>query len=127
MAVRWELKENGTLLHVVTGARFGTAELLEAGRAALADPRARPPLHLLFDNRDSKENASHEELRSRAAQMEVARDRFAPRIAVLVSDALHHGLARVAGAYAASAGFEVEVFHDVDSARAWLLGASARP
>jgi hypothetical protein len=125
MAVRWELEEDGTLLHVVTGEHFGTSDLLEAGRAALADPRAKPPLRLLFDNRDSKENASHDDLRSRGMQMTRGRERFVSRIAVVVSDDLHRGLARVGGAYAASSGFEVEVFEDIDAARAWLLRSAA--
>jgi hypothetical protein len=121
MAVAWELTQGGTVLHVVTGERFTTDDLLAAARAALADPRAKPPLRLLFDNRGSRESASHEELRRRAHFMRRAREQFAPRIAIVVSDSLHHGLARIGGSYAESGGFEVEVFRDLEAARAWLL------
>jgi hypothetical protein len=49
-----------------------------------------------------------------------AREQFASRIAIVVSDPLHHGLARIGGSYAEPSGFEVEVFRDLETARAWL-------
>jgi hypothetical protein len=45
---------------------------------------------------------------------------FGPRIAVVVSDALHYGLARMGGSLLDLSGFDLQVFETPGEAMAWL-------
>lgn len=118
--VSYRLQSEGTLLVLVTGARFTTDELFECGRRALQDPAAKPPLKVLVDNRGSQENASNQEVERRVAQFAKYPELLAPRVAVVVSDDLHHGISRMAGAHLEEHGVTLAVFRDFDEALRWL-------
>jgi len=120
MTVSWALESDGSVLHLRSGPRFSSEELAEAVRAALDDPAARLPLAVLWDNRGSEESVPQEELRRRVERIADRPDRIAPRVAMVVSDPLHFGLARVGASYAENRGIRVEIFSDLESARAWL-------
>ena len=118
--VRYELMSQGKILVLTTGPRFTTDDLLDTMRSAFGDPAVRRPLKLLLDNRGSKESASSTEVQRRAALLGSLTHLLLPHMAVVVSDDLHYGLARMGAAYVEESGFSVAVFRDFDEARVWL-------
>jgi hypothetical protein len=118
--VRWWLQDG--VLVVRSGLRFTGQELAQAFADAVESVVLKGPLPVLFDNRHSQERASASEIRDRARRISAVSELFGPRIAVVVSDALHYGLARMGSGYAdAAGGPHVEVFETPAEALGWLL------
>lgn len=116
-SVRWEVEDS--ILIIVSGRRFTTDLLAEAFRDALKTVGVSLPLKVLFDNRLSEEHADADEIRLRA-ELLAKHPELGPRAAVVVSDALHYGLARMGSVHASAAGLEVRVFEDYGEAMTWL-------
>jgi hypothetical protein len=116
--VRWWLEDR--VLVVRTGEHFTTQDLTQAFMEAVQSTVFDGPLPVLFDNRHSAERATGQEIRARAERIGAHPQLFGPRIAVVVSDALHYGLARMGGSFAEPAGLDVQVFQTPDEAMAWL-------
>ena len=118
--VRYELRSEGTILVLTTGARFTTDHLLDTMTRALRDPAAQLPIKLLVDNRGCTESASTEEVQRRAGMLGSRVCLFVPWVAVVVSDDLQYALARMNQAYLEEHGIAVAIFRDFDEALGWL-------
>jgi hypothetical protein len=117
---RYRLESDGTILVLVTGARFTTNELSDVVKSAFDDPAVRPPVKLLLDSRGSRENASAEEVQRRVSMFGSRLDLFVPRVAVVVSDDLHHGIARIGAALVEEYSVNLSIFRNFDEAFRWL-------
>ncbi len=106
------------VLVLKSGARFSTMGLAAVLEAALNDSRFSNGMFLLFDNRDSEESASTEEIRRRLRILDECP--VSRRCAIVVSDGLHYGLGRIAASYGLDLGLEIELFEDVTEAKDWL-------
>jgi hypothetical protein len=83
-------------------------------------PGARfPASRRLWDFRSATVRMSPEELR-RAADLSAGWDHERARVAFLVNDDLHFGLARIHAAYRESDTLSLRVFRDLDAALAYL-------
>jgi hypothetical protein len=80
---------------------------------------------VLADIRRSNVVPAPAEMELRIQLIAAMRDRIAGRIAILVSDDLRFGIARVLEAHVEPLGIEVRPFRDMAAARAWLGAASA--
>ena len=87
-------------------------------------PRKRPAV---FDIRESRERRKAGELRAIAHFVSVRKDVFEPRCAVVTSDDLHFGLARMFAAFAASHDVKVTVLRHIDEVPGWLAATPDDP
>ncbi len=102
--------------------------VLKAGfEAAAASTPAGGLWGLLFDIRNSSENRNSDELRGIASTIYRHRHLLSGRCAVLATDPLHYGLARMFAVFMESLGLQAMVFTKVGDAEAWLDGASGPP
>ncbi|MGD8367808.1 MAG: STAS/SEC14 domain-containing protein [Desulfobacterales bacterium] len=90
--------------------------LKEAVRA-LGDRRA---AGVLFDDRNSGFTGHHEDFNDMARFRKMLADRIGTKMAVVVSDDLHFGLARMSSAIHSFYGIDIEPFRDREEARQWL-------
>ena len=117
--VRWWLEDRVLVLR--NGVRFTTEDLAQALAEAAQTTVFDGPLPLMWDNRLSAELTSSQEIRARADRFAELHAQFGPRIAMVVADAVHYGLARMGGSFVEFAGgFELEVFDTPAEAMAWL-------
>lgn len=99
-------------------------DVLRAGFGAAAD-RPGTRWGLLFDIRESAENRSETELRGIAAAVGDHRHLLTGRCAIVASDPLHYGLARMACVYLDGLGLRAGAFGSVDEAEEWVRGTDA--
>ena len=83
-----------------------------------SDPRG---WHLLFDISESTENRESNEMQNIAAVIQARRQSLSGRCAVVATDPLHFGLARMFASYLESLGVEAMVKRDKGLAEDWLL------
>lgn len=126
MAVDWSIELGGSVLHLRSGPHFSSADLEDAVRAAARDPAARLPFALLWDNRESEESASQQNILCRVEFGAARSDLLMNSVAVVVSDPLHFGLARMAASYAENREISIEIFSEVEAAREWLARVVAK-
>lgn len=112
----------GKILYLKASGHFDTETLVAVFSSAMLDPAWDPPMRILMDNRDSDERASSSELRDRVERIANFPELFQPRIAVVVSDALHYGLARMAGVFSERHDIQVHVTDDLQEAKEWIEG-----
>lgn len=120
MPIRHEIR--GALLWIVVDGGYDEAELERAKQNALHDPAFRPGMPVLIDSRKTSVAPSRGGVAERAAFLAGLRPRVGPRCALVVSDPLHYGLARMLAAFGEPQGLEIQVFQDPEHAEAWLLG-----
>ena len=121
MALTHELAD-GVLRFTTTGDveyRDGLSVLTEGLASAAATPLA-GGWHLLFDIRHSTEDRSPDELRGIAAIITAHRTSLSGNCAVVASDPLHYGLARMFGVFMEGLGFNASVFDTTEDTVAWF-------
>ncbi len=114
---------HGDVLSFVTTGDVDYAEgtrVLEAGFAEAARTGPERRWGLLFDIRSSTENRSSNELRHIAFLVSAHQSILTGQCALVATDPLHFGLARMAGVYMESLGLKANVFHDPEKALTWL-------
>jgi len=77
---------------------------------------------ILLDDRNSRFTGIHQSFSDMARFHNRLSGRIGHKMAVLVSDDLHFGLARMSAAIHSLHGIDVEPFRDNEKARAWLAG-----
>jgi hypothetical protein len=117
--IRHEVRD--ALLWIVVDGVYDDAELRAAWQRAFSDPAFRKGMPALIDSRKSLANPSRELLMERADFLAGLRAHIGPRLAFLVADALHYGLARMVAVFTEQSGLEIQVFEDARRAEAWLL------
>ena len=125
--IRYQIHPQQGLLVAVWSGEVADADLVPTYSRIYADPAWRPGLHELVDLRGANvDGITGDGLRALAALVSRcvgdAEQRF--RTAVIVSQDIGFGLARMYGAYSAESPEEVQVFRDPQSALRWL-GAAA--
>jgi hypothetical protein len=116
---------DGPIVEVTGDGAYGTPEVEAVFGAAATDPRCPQPPLLLIDIRNSEMAHSIADVGDRLVLM---RERMrAPLIAFVVEGAARERLAQIYRARGETMGIQVEVFPDVQTARAWLVDASGPP
>ena len=114
---------NGAILEITGEGEYGTGEITAVLIAAKNDPRRPSPTFLLVDIRESQSNPSIGDVQARLAvvQQQLGAT-MAPTVAFVVRGVARDRLAQIYQARAQEAGnlFNIEVFTDPETARAWL-------
>lgn len=109
-----------TSIAVVTVHGVVTAqEQREHVERLFADPELRPPFRILSDRRDQEDIPSTELVRQMARSLADIERAAGSRLAFVVSRPVQIGVSRMFAAHVTN--MEIEVFTDIDQARAWLL------
>ncbi len=122
MPIRHEIR--GPLLWVVVDGPYDDDELRAAWNRAFSDPAFSEGMPALIDSRKTLANPTRAGVVARADFLAGLRSRIGARCALVVSDPLHYGLARMLAAFTESSGLEIQVFEDPARAEAWLLDRS---
>lgn len=85
----------------------------------LTDPEMRRPFRILSDRREQENIPSAELVQEMGRQLHGVERVAGSRLAFVVSQPVQVGMSRMFAAYASN--MEIEIFNDIDSARAWLL------
>jgi hypothetical protein len=113
---------------VVVVARGGITdeEALATFDAVMADPRFRPGMSILHDNRELETVVTPAFVKAFVARIERSGDLLrGSRSAFVESGSARYGMARMASALSESTPIEIRVFRDIDEARRWLLSPAA--
>uniref|UniRef100_A0A832I2W3 STAS/SEC14 domain-containing protein n=1 Tax=Eiseniibacteriota bacterium TaxID=2212470 RepID=A0A832I2W3_UNCEI len=110
----------GRVVEVLLAGDYQEDEVSDLARRVRADPALPPSFDLLIDARASNRAPTVAELEMRVATLAALRDRLTGRIAMVVSDDLRFGLARLLEAHLEPFGMDARAFRSVESARAWL-------
>ncbi len=119
--VRITRSDDGVLLTVVAEGRYTLGEIKAVIEAATSDAPALRDCCLLMDIRGSEALPSAQEVRDFAEFLGDLPTNVVARSAWLVSTDVRFGLARMLSVYAGEKGITIQVFRDLDRARAWLL------
>ncbi|XOV87650.1 MAG: hypothetical protein ACFHX7_22300 [Pseudomonadota bacterium] len=111
---------DGEILIIRQGNVTDPAEILVALGKAFADPALAPGSSLLWDATDAPAQASANKIESLLRSVGAGESPLARRCAMVVATALQHGVSRIFAAYAAEAGVDARVFHDLEEAKNWL-------
>lgn len=124
MSVHYE--QDGNLLLVTAVGAYASERFLETVRAALDDPATRTPTLLLCDVSRSRSlvDRSVDEVRA-SADFYGARLDQVRALAIVTSRLVDYGLMRMLASMAEVRGCRVEVFRDLEGARAWLSSLDA--
>ncbi len=120
MALTYEIADDVLLIR--GGGKWDFAEMkkiLGSAAKALGNRRLKG---VLFDDRNSRFKGYRDDFNDMARFRKGLIDRLGTRIAVVVSDDLHFGLARMSAAIHFQYGIEIQPFKEMDKARAWLAG-----
>ncbi len=118
--VRITRSDDGFLLTVVAEGRYTIGEIKAAIEAATIDAPVGRDCCLLMDIRRSEALPSADDLRDFAQFLGDLPTDVVSRSAWLVSADVQFGLARMLSVYAEEKGITIQVFRDLDRARAWL-------
>ena len=102
------------------------ADVFNAWDLIQADPAVLPDSGLLIDNGESEFDVPGGDVTRLAEALAVRLPKMCA-VAVVVSRSLHYGMARQFQAFAARGRAAVEVFRDIEAARAWLAEQTATP
>jgi hypothetical protein len=119
MPVTWEIRDR---ILVITIVGYAGEEPRAVIMEAIASPQFRPGTSVLFDVRQSTDNSTSDELRSRAQWLATLQAKgMASRCAIVVGPkAFQYGLARMAATHVEFQGMQLEIFQDMDEAERWL-------
>lgn len=111
--------ENGRVT-IELGTRFSPSDIAITMQAVLCHEDFAPGFHVLFDARGSEVNPSLQEIKEMLATTHQVAKHFSGRWAVVVSDPLRYGLARMASSLASPLGMKMNAFHSLNEALSWL-------
>ena len=120
-SVRITRSDDGVTLTIVAEGRYTLGEIKAVIEAATRDAPAHRDCCLLMDIRHSDALPSVDDLRDFAEFLGDLPTHVVSRSAWLVSADVRFGLARMLSVYAEEKGITIQVFRDLDRARAWLL------
>lgn len=89
-------------------------------QAALADPALQPGTHLLWVAIDAPATATPEKMQRLLAWVGGQGGKLTRRCALVVATDLQFGVSRMFSVFSEERGLDVNVFYDLDEARAWL-------
>jgi hypothetical protein len=105
----------------VTGVRdTSVMEIREAAEAVVDDPQFDRDMHVLGDFREMRWIPSTRELKDVAEFVGSIKEHYCPRTAMVVSNDLLYGVARLFSLIAKTKGYKAKPFKDLSKARAWL-------
>lgn len=120
MSLEFEIDVASHLLSV-TGVRDSSVgEIREAVEAVVENPQFDQDMKILVDFRDFRWIPSTRELKEVAECISVLRRDFSPRTALVVSNDLLFGVARLFSWIAKTKGYSAKPFKELSEARAWL-------
>ena len=113
------------LLIEAIGGDYSPEDLPRTFVAALGDPAATMPVALLLDVTRSTVLATRrpDQIRYVAEFLKPYAERIGRRCAVVASEDVHFGLARMGSVFAEGVGVEAQVFRTMDEAVEWLKPA----
>ena len=111
---------DGGILHVICDGCQSLEEDIAALSAAFRSQELVSGTNLLLDFRASRENRTNEKIARLACFIREKRSLLGDCSAILVSDPLQYGLARMLAAHAEAGGMKFSVFTDPVQARRWL-------
>ncbi|MCF8052143.1 MAG: hypothetical protein K9L59_12950 [Desulfobacterales bacterium] len=102
--------------------KWNLSEMKQTLHAAIKSLGGRRLNGILLDDRNARFTGIHESFSDMARLHNRLSGRIGHKMAVLVSDDLHFGLARMSAAIHSLHGIVVEPFRDKEKAWAWLVG-----
>jgi hypothetical protein len=93
---------------------------------AASDPRLVPGARVLVDARNCRDDVPQGVLQDHARFLASVRGRLGPSYAIVTSDTLRFGLARMFEAFSDLEGLDVAVFKELELAREWLTSRPSR-
>lgn len=119
--INCEIDKNANLVFTTIKGEVTANEVLAALTGLLDSPEYRPGLNGLVDLRESDMDPDAKEIRKIAALLINNKERIGEsRSAIVVSEDLAYGLARMFEAYADESSIETRIFRDMEAARSWL-------
>lgn len=118
--MHYEIRDNVLTIH--QGRENDEQQILRIVGEALRDPALPAGSHLIWNATQAPAQASKEKMKRLIAGLALAGDRLSLRLAVVVSNRLQFGLARMLEAYGEGAGVKVWVCEDLEEARSLVLG-----
>jgi hypothetical protein len=116
---------------IVLASSFEVEELTATMQAILAHPDFTRGRDVVMDARGSDVNPNLADIKSMLATLHAVSSEFSGCWAVVVSDALRFGLARMASSLGSSLGLKINAFHTPEEAKRWLIeertGPAGRP
>ncbi len=118
--IRISRSDDGVVLTVVAEGCYTLGEVKAVIEAATADAPVHRDCCMLMDIRRSEAHPSVDDIRDFADFLGDLPSHVVARSAWLVSADVRFGLARMLSVYANEKGITIQVFRDLDRARAWL-------
>ncbi len=115
------------ILVIQGGGKWNFGEMKQILFRAVSELGDRCAGGVLFDDRNSHFTGYHDDFNDMAQFRKGLSDRIGTRMAVVVSDDLHYGLARMSSAIHAFYGIDIEPFRDREDAWKWLTGQPPLP
>jgi len=127
MPIAYEIRPRVIVFRTVGEVDFSHGlQTLSVALQTAANQMEHGPWHLLFDIQHSSEHRTSNETQDIADAILRFRKSLSGRCAVIASDPLRYGMARMFGAFMDSQGFEVFVSMDRREAEAWLAAPPAK-
>ena len=118
MSVSYNFHED--IAEIIFSGQFSDDEVLQQFEAMTGDPDLSPTSHMLLNVTASGEMKSQDALRPFAAVIASVCETLSGRVAFLVAQTVHYGMARQFGVLLEGYGLECNVFYDRDEAVRWL-------
>ena len=95
-------------------------QIMRGMQVALADPALKPGSHLLWMAVDAPATATPEKMQRLLSWVGGEGGKLSSRCALVVANDLQFGVSRMFSVFSEERGLDVNVFYDVDDAKAWL-------
>lgn len=106
---------------VVLSSSLDVDELAQTMESVLAHPEFVRGSDVVFDVRGSDINPNLANIKNMLATLHALSSEFSGVWAIVVSDSLRYGLARMASSLGAPLGMKMNAFHSLEEAHEWLL------
>lgn len=112
---------------IVLSSTLDAEELSQTMESVLAHPDFTPGRDVIFDVRGSDINPNFAEIKNMLATIHALSSEFSGRFAIIVSDSLRYGLARMASSLGSPLGMKMNAFYSVEEATQWLREEASAP
>ncbi len=120
MSLQFEIDVASHLVNVTGVSETSVGEIREAVEAMVEDPRFDREMQVLGDFREMRWIPSTQEVKDLAKFIGTIQKNHHPRTALVVSNELLYGVARIFSLLAKTKGYRARPFKDLSTARAWL-------
>jgi hypothetical protein len=117
---------DGAIVVITFTGTSGFDDVQGLASLAASDPRLVPGARVLVDARNCRDDVPQAVLQDHARFLASLRGRLGPSYAIVTSDTLRFGLARMFEAFADLEGLDVGVFKQLEHAREWLASRPSR-